>query len=203
MSADESSDVVYQRRRHTNTNSRINKQGEVRHEVVEVEEDEPEVVREISYSQAKKLRPKREMSDKQREAVRKLCELNKMRHEEKVKARRQEEVLKEIEEENNRIKLKKKLIRMKTVVKPKREYKASKVSKKQYEVKQDTTTTDNTSDDDTTDTDIDAKGKLRYQKKIHKLKKKLKTVKEEKQTTSQPQQQQQQPTHRDVLDRFF
>jgi hypothetical protein len=77
-----------------------------------IEEKKPVI--EVSYTEARKLLPKKEMSDKQKEAVKKLVELNKQKWDEKKKLKEEAELKKKEEVEK---------VSTKVIVKPKRIYK--------------------------------------------------------------------------------
>lgn len=93
-------------------------------EVKEIKENEPvEIVQEMSYHKAKSLMPKRPMSDKQKANIEKLVAMNKERRDkarqEKEKEVMKQELLKKIEEEQ-RLKEQNKLVRVKTIVRPRK-----------------------------------------------------------------------------------
>ena len=94
-------------------------------EVREVKNEPVEVVQEMSYHKAKSLLPKRPMSEKQKANIEKLVAMNKERRDnarkEKEKETMKQELLKKIEEEQA-LKESKKLVKIKTIVKPKATY---------------------------------------------------------------------------------
>ena len=93
-------------------------------EVKEIKNNEPvEIVQEMSYHKAKSLMPKREMSEKQKANIEKLVKMNKERRDkarqEKEKETMKQELLKKIEEEQ-KLKEQNKLVRVKTIVRPRK-----------------------------------------------------------------------------------
>ena len=93
-------------------------------EVKEIKNNEPvEIVQEMSYHKAKSLMPKREMSEKQKANIEKLVKMNKERRDkarqEKEKETMKQELLKKIEEEQ-KLKEQNKLVRVKTVIRPRK-----------------------------------------------------------------------------------
>ena len=93
-------------------------------EVKEIKDNQPvEIVQEMSYHKAKSLMPKREMSEKQKANIQKLVAMNKERRDkarqEKEKETMKQELLKKIEEEQ-KLKEKNKLVRVKTIVRPRK-----------------------------------------------------------------------------------
>ena len=175
----------------TRSTRKINPAGETKIEEVEHNEELPvEIKKEVAYSVAKKDAPKRPMSDKQKENIAKLVEKNKIRfgmkkqekEQAKAKLELEEKVRLECEAKENEKREKKKLVKMTTVIKPKRLYK-----KKEKVFKVDNKVEDTTADEETEPTtggeiSEDSRTVRRLAKKVQKINNVLQSVPESRPT---------------------
>jgi hypothetical protein len=139
------------------------------------EPENAEKPQELSYNGAKeKLKQKRPMTDKQKENIQRLIELNKKRREEQKKADEEQAEKERKAKELEDAKLKKKTY----IVKPKRPYVKKKGVVKQEHPDEDNSETDNnndeTTDGDTTDTRV-IKKKINHLKTINNKLEEVKT----------------------------